>query len=128
MLINSYWIISIVFLFFISKFNKFNGKSRNKGKVRKVRKREERQGISNMSNLNVKMDMENTPVLVDLDEFINTMNEVTEAKNSKKRYSRKGFLSILTRHKIDTVDKKNKKKSTKSKTKKKTTSKKKKGG
>lgn len=63
-----------------------------------------------MSNLNVKMDMENTPVLVDLDEFINTMNEVTEAKNSKKRYSRKGFLSILTRHKINTVDKKNKKK------------------
>ena len=63
-----------------------------------------------MSNLNVKMDMGNTPVLVDLDEFINTMNEVTEAKNSKKRYSRKGFLSILTRHKIKTVDKKNKKK------------------
>lgn len=50
------------------------------------------------------MSMANIPYVVNIDNFIDIMNDIAEAKNSKKRYTRKGFLSILTRHRIVAID------------------------
>ena len=70
-------------------------------KKSKEKRREERQG-RNMSNLKSKVTMANIPVLVNIDRFVDIMNKISEAKGSNRRYTRRGFLSILTRHNIIT--------------------------